>query len=998
MNVLRTTSRAAVAGLLSMALFAGALALVPAAARADSAPVDPANPLSPTTVTADALPTVQIDGVAWSQAVVGNTVYVAGRFTSARPAGAPAGTQETRRNNLLAYDIRTGNLITSFAPDLNGQALVVTASPDGSRIYVGGDFTTADGQARYRVAAYSTATGQLVPDFRPIAGYQVQTIAVSGSTVYLGGGFSSMNGSPRSRLAAVSATDGSLLPWAPQAGAGVNANGSTAVNYSVMGMVVTDGGSKVVVGGRFGTLNGVATSGIGAVDAVTGATLPFAVGQLVTNQGDNAAIYSLSTDGTNVYATGYDYYGPGNVEGALAANASTGELVWMGDCHGDTYSSVPIGGAVYIAGHPHVCSNIGGFPESSPRVSEYAIAYSAVPSDATVGSATVGNKQFVGKAAPAVLDWYPTFLSGTVTGQGQAGWSVSGNSQYVVYAGEFPGVNNKAQAGLVRFAVSSLAPNAIGPVSSAALTPDVSSFTAGSARVSWSTTTDRDNGTLTYSVYRDGGSVPVFQTATRSAHRQSATRLGFLDTGLTGGAQHSYRVVVSDAFGNTVTSGSTSVTVATTGPSAGGAYAATVRADGAVDQWRLGETSGSTGYDFGTAGLDLAVSSGVSRGRAGALTGDDDTAAQFSGTSRGLAATQTAIAGPQTFSIETFVKTTSGSGGKLIGFGSSRTSTTSGSYDRHLYLDRSGYLYFGVYPNAERVLKTPSRVNDGRWHQVVATLSAQGMALYVDGELVAERADTTAAQVYNGYWRLGGDSTWGGNGTWFSGQLDEVAVYPTALTAAQVASHYSVATTGEAVNVPPTASFTVDTADLTARFDATNSTDPDGRVVTSAWDFGDGTTGTGTTASHTYAAAGTYTVRLTVTDDDGATGTVTREVTVLAPPVNVVPTAAFVATTDALTVAFDGSGSVDPDGSVVDSAWDFGDGTTGTGTTASHTYAEAGTYTVRLTVTDDDGATGTVTEQVTVTAAPAPIATDVFGREVAGGWGAADLGGVWAIA
>ena len=53
--------------------------------------------------------------------------------------------------------------------------------------------------------------------------------------------------------------------------------------------------------------------------------------------------------------------------------------------------------------------------------------------------------------------------NGTVTGQGQAGWSVAGTSQYVVYAGEFPGVNNKAQAGLARFAVPASAPNLIGP-------------------------------------------------------------------------------------------------------------------------------------------------------------------------------------------------------------------------------------------------------------------------------------------------------------------------------------------------------------------------------------------------------------------------------------------------------------------------------------------------------------------------------------------------------
>jgi hypothetical protein len=81
---------------------------------ASAAPA-PLLPPAPEMVSADALPTVQIDGVVWSQVVVGNTVYAGGRFNNARPAGAAAGTNLTPRGNLLAYDITTGNLITSFA-------------------------------------------------------------------------------------------------------------------------------------------------------------------------------------------------------------------------------------------------------------------------------------------------------------------------------------------------------------------------------------------------------------------------------------------------------------------------------------------------------------------------------------------------------------------------------------------------------------------------------------------------------------------------------------------------------------------------------------------------------------------------------------------------------------------------------------------------------------------------------------------------------------------
>ncbi len=120
---MRTTAlpgafRAAAVGLLAAALSVGVLAGAPTPAYADTAPV--ANPTTgytpPTTVTADALPTTQINGVAWDQLVVGNTVYVAGRFTTARPAGSAAGSNEVSRNNLLAYNLQTGVLVSSFNP------------------------------------------------------------------------------------------------------------------------------------------------------------------------------------------------------------------------------------------------------------------------------------------------------------------------------------------------------------------------------------------------------------------------------------------------------------------------------------------------------------------------------------------------------------------------------------------------------------------------------------------------------------------------------------------------------------------------------------------------------------------------------------------------------------------------------------------------------------------------------------------------------------------
>jgi serine protease len=177
---------------------------------------------------------------------------------------------------------------------------------------------------------------------------------------------------------------------------------------------------------------------------------------------------------------------------------------------------------------------------------------------------------------------------------------------------------------------------------------------------------------------------------------------------------------------------------------------------------------------------------------------------------------------------------------------------------------------------------------------------------------------------------------------------------------------YKAVTYSAVPNQPPTASFTWTASGLTCNLDASGSFDSDGTISSYAWDFGDGTTGAGMTTSHAYAAADDYTVTLTVTDDDNATGTCSKTVTVSQPAGNLPPTASFTATPDGLTCAFDASASKDSDGTISSYAWDFGDDTTGSGVTTDHVYAAGGTYLVILTVTDNAGATGTQSQSVTV--------------------------------
>ncbi|MEJ1222370.1 PKD domain-containing protein [Sediminicola sp. 1XM1-17] len=191
------------------------------------------------------------------------------------------------------------------------------------------------------------------------------------------------------------------------------------------------------------------------------------------------------------------------------------------------------------------------------------------------------------------------------------------------------------------------------------------------------------------------------------------------------------------------------------------------------------------------------------------------------------------------------------------------------------------------------------------------------------------------------------------------------------------------------VNVPNEAPVAVATSDvsngdapLTVAFTGSNSTDDVG-VVSYLWDFGDaaGSTSMDADPSFVFTEAGVFTVTLTVTDEEGLTSSTTLEITVNAP--NEAPVA--IATSDVtsgdapLIVAFTGSNSTD-DVDITSYLWDFGDaaGSTSSEADPSFTFTEAGTYTVSLTVTDEEGLTGTATLEIIVNApngAPVAVAT-----------------------
>jgi len=545
-----------------------------------------------------------------------------------------------------------------------------------------------------------------------------------------------------------------------------------------------------VVGGRFTTLSGTAAYGLGALDPVTGAVKPFAANAVVRDAGPNASITNLRTDGTRVYGTGYVYGGGGNFEGTFAADAATGSLVWMEDCHGDTYDVLPTAAVAYTVGHAHDCTTVRGYPETTVRSYHRAVAFTNSATTTLLANKVTGYANYGGKPAPTMLTWFPTLSMGTYTKQDQAAWSLTGNADYIALGGEFPKVNGVEQSGLVRFAVRAVAPNKVAP---AGTKPTVVSSESGRVRVTWSATSDLDNQALTYRLIRDGASAVPVNTQTLSTPFWQLPVLGHTDTALVPGSTHTYRVRVTDPLGNSISSTDVPVTVSTKGS----AYAQRIRADGALALWRLGEPSGTVGYD--SAGYDdLTLGAAAVRAVPGAIAKDTDTATRFSGTATGTAASRTAVRGPQTFSEEAWVRTTSTSGGEVIGFGN-RSSGASTGFDRALYVDAQGRARFGVYTGTVRSVVSPAPVNDGKWHHLAVTMSSAGTALYVDGAKVASSTNTVA-QDFDGWWRVGGDTLTGWPAqpasVFLAGDVDEVAVYPTALTAAQVAAHRTLGVTG----------------------------------------------------------------------------------------------------------------------------------------------------------------------------------------------------------
>lgn len=163
----------------------------------------------------------------------------------------------------------------------------------------------------------------------------------------------------------------------------------------------------------------------------------------------------------------------------------------------------------------------------------------------------------------------------------------------------------------------------------------------------------------------------------------------------------------------------------------------------------------------------------------------------------------------------------------------------------------------------------------------------------------------------------------------------------------------------DSANSPPTARFTSSTPtgsnSLNVSLNATSSTDSDGLINRYSWDFGDGSSGSGAVTNHVYATAGSYTIELTVTDNNGASASQSSTLNL-----SEAQAAITLSRPSAGSIQFDGNnstvqGAINGQPAITEYRWDFGDGNTATGAVVSHSYTGSGAYSATLTVTDSAG-------------------------------------------
>jgi hypothetical protein len=254
------------------------------------------------------------NGTVFTSVQVGSRLYIGGSFTSVD--GAP-------RVRLAALDAGSGDL-TSFRVDVDGD-IAALASDGAGTLFIGGKFNYVDGVRRNNIAAVDVSTGA-VTDFDPTPNGIVRSVDHIGGKVVFGGGFTKVNGASASYLAAADADTGALDSGFPTA---------DGVVYTVKAA-----GDAVYVGGEFSRIDGTSRSRVAALSSS---------GSLLGYQATpSAPVYDVAVDGAGVFLAVGGGLPNGN---SLLKTTSSGSTVWRVATDGNLQAVEVVGDTVYAAGH-----------------------------------------------------------------------------------------------------------------------------------------------------------------------------------------------------------------------------------------------------------------------------------------------------------------------------------------------------------------------------------------------------------------------------------------------------------------------------------------------------------------------------------------------------------------------------------------------------------------------------------------------------------------------
>jgi hypothetical protein len=338
---------------------------------------------------------------------VGNVVFIAGNFVTAADHSGDV----QPRTYLAAEDATTGELLP-FAPQLNGRAYFLAASPDRKTLYVGGAFTTVNGAPHSRLVAFDIASGQVSAVLPNLAlNSSVKAIAATGSDLYIGGGFTTVSGEAHSRLAKLSLSGGQFA---------LDSTWRASASDEVRDLIADPLSGRLIVAGWFKVLDGDASSPhLGAVTLASGSLATWA-------SHPGYEVLDIARCGTELYAA---MGGPGGT--ALAFDLATGRQQWYYRTDGNVQAVATVGGYPVYGMHGDYVA-----PQANVSMSEYGTS-----------KRISRHKVFMLSPAGVLQSWAPPLTST----QGVLGvWALRGGGGTMYVGGDFTRVDGGDQA---RFAI-----------------------------------------------------------------------------------------------------------------------------------------------------------------------------------------------------------------------------------------------------------------------------------------------------------------------------------------------------------------------------------------------------------------------------------------------------------------------------------------------------------------------------------------------------------------